>query len=107
MSKRSGFYPRPVVDTADSSVVSQAGGSPLTETARAVGLDRALSGALAPWRSPWAVHDRGKIVADLAIMLALGGDCLADVALLPHDGAAVRRRRADPGGGRRSCWSPA
>jgi hypothetical protein len=29
-----------------------------------------------------AIHDPGKIVADLAVALALGGDCLADVAVL-------------------------
>jgi hypothetical protein len=33
------------------------------------------------------VHDPGKIVADLAVTLALGGDCLADIAML----------RAEPG----------
>jgi hypothetical protein len=31
---------------------------------------------------PRAVHDPGKIVADLAAALALGGDCLADIAVL-------------------------
>ncbi len=57
MSKRSGFYPRPVVDRAGTKVVSQAGGVLLTETVRAVGLDSALSAALARWRRPLAVHD--------------------------------------------------
>ncbi len=87
MSKRSGFYPRPVVDTAASNVVSQAGGVLLTETARSVGLDRALSFALAPWRAPTAVHDPAKVLLDLAVTLAVGGDCLADIAVL----------RAEPG----------
>jgi hypothetical protein len=27
------------------------------------------------------VHDPGKIVADLVVTLALGGDCLADLAV--------------------------
>ena len=87
MSKRSGFYPRPVVDTAGSMVVSQAGGVLLTETAHAVGLDGALSAALAPWRAPTAVHDPAKVLLDLAVTLAVGGDCLADIAVL----------RAEPG----------
>jgi hypothetical protein len=34
ISKRSGFYSRPAVDTAGSNVVSQAGGLLLTETIR-------------------------------------------------------------------------
>jgi hypothetical protein len=87
VSERSGFYPCPVVDTAGSMVVSQAGGVLLTETARAVGLDRALSAALAPWRAPTAVHDPAKVLLDLAVTLAVGGDCLADIAVL----------RAEPG----------
>ena len=87
MSKRSGFYPCPVVDTAGSMVVSQAGAVLLTETVRAVGLDQALTAALAPWRSPHAVHDPAKVLLDLAVTLAVGGDCLADIAVL----------RAEPG----------
>jgi Transposase DDE domain group 1 len=82
VSNRSGFYPCPGTDTAGAQVVSQAGGVLLTETIRAVGLDRALSGSLARWRLPFAVHDPAKVVADLAVTLALGGDCLADIALL-------------------------
>ena len=61
---------------------SSAGGVLLVETARAVGLDSGLSRALAPWRPPTAVHDPGKVLADLATGVALGGDYLADVALL-------------------------
>jgi hypothetical protein len=52
------------------------------ETVRATGLGGALSAGLARWRKPRAVHDPGKIVADLAVTLALGGDCLADIAML-------------------------
>src|SRR3712207_4582480 len=48
----------------------------------AVGLDAALSAALARWRRPLARHDPGKIVLDLAISLAMGGDCLADIGQL-------------------------
>jgi len=52
----------------------------LIELIMANGIDRALSTALALWRKPLAVRDSGKIL--LAIMLMLGGDCLADVNLL-------------------------
>ncbi len=93
MRNRSGFYPCPVVDTAASNVVSQAGAVLLTETARTVGLDQALSSALAPWRPPNAVHDPAKVLCDLAVTLAVGGDCLADIAL----------QRAEPGV---YGWSP-
>jgi hypothetical protein len=49
---------------------------------RVTGLGRGLSEGMARWRAPRAVHDLGKIVADLAAVLALGGDCLADIAVL-------------------------
>jgi hypothetical protein len=54
----------------------------LTRTAATAGLDTALSAALAPWRRPAARHDPGKILLDLAISLAMGGDCLADIGQL-------------------------
>jgi len=63
-------------------LVSQAGAVLLWETLRVTGLGRGLSAALEQWRAPRAVHDPGKIVADLAAALALGGDCLADIAVL-------------------------
>jgi Transposase DDE domain group 1 len=87
VKKRSGLYPRVGVDAAGSGVVSQAGGVTLVETLRVSGLDAALSQGLAPWRKPTATHDPAKVVCDLALTLALGGDCLADVAVL----------RAEPG----------
>lgn len=62
----------------------------LIELIRASGIDRALSTALALWRKPLAgprfrqdlAGPGGKILLVLAIMLVLGGDCLADVNLL-------------------------
>jgi len=50
----------------------------LVQAARATGLSRPLG----PWRSLTAMHDPGKVVLDLAGALALGGDCLADIAVL-------------------------
>jgi hypothetical protein len=80
--KRSGSYPRPGVDVGAAGVVSHAGGVLLTAAIARVQLDQALSAALRPWRRPHAVHDPAKVVLDLAVTLALGGDCLADIALL-------------------------
>ena len=64
------------------SLVSHAGGALLVETARRSGLTKQLSRSLGPWRKPLATHDPGKIVTDLAIAVALGGDAAADVAVL-------------------------
>jgi len=63
-------------------LVSQAGMVLLAEAVRVTGLGRGLVDGLAAWRAPRAVHDPGKIITDLVMTLALGGDCLADVAVL-------------------------
>jgi hypothetical protein len=76
--------------------VSQAGGVLLAQAARVTGLDAGLSGGLARWRAPRAVHDPGKIIADLAMALALGGDCLADVAMLRAEPALFGPVASDP-----------
>ena len=65
-----------------TGIVSQAGGLLLTQALRVTGLDRGLDAALERWRPARAVHSPGKIITDLAVALALGGDCLADVAVL-------------------------
>ena len=54
----------------------------LLATAAVSGLAVGLSRALGSWRPARAVHDPGKTVLDLAVAIALGGDCLADVAVL-------------------------
>jgi hypothetical protein len=82
VNKDIGLYPRVGLDAGGSGVVSQAGGVTLVEAVRVSGLDRQLSQALAPWRKPLARHDPAKVLCDLAISLAVGGDCLADVAVL-------------------------
>ena len=74
--------PKITVSADGKGLVSQAGVLLLAETARVTGLSEGLACALARWRAPRAVHDPGKIVTDLAMALALGGDCLADVAVL-------------------------
>jgi hypothetical protein len=68
----------------------------LLQALRWVGLDVGLSTALAPWGKPTARHDPGKIVLDLAIALALGGDCLADVALLREQPGVFGPVASDP-----------
>ena len=96
MKKRSRFYPRVQVDTANVPAVGSAGGVLLTETVAAAGLDSLLSAGLAPWRRPLAIHDPGKVVLDLALTLALGGDCLADIALLRSEPGVYGRVASDP-----------
>jgi hypothetical protein len=96
VKKRSRFYPHVRVDTAGVPAIGQAGGVLLTDTAAVAGLDAGLSSALSPWRKPLAIHDPGKVVLDLALTLAVGGDCLADIALLRAEPGVYGRVASDP-----------
>ncbi len=77
-------------------MVSQAGSVLLVETVRKAGLDTAMSAALTPWRKARAVHDPGKILLDVALAVALGGDCLADVGMLRAEPAVFGAVASDP-----------
>ena len=68
----------------------------LTATAAAAGLAVGLSAALTPWRKRLAVHDPGKVLLDLAVATALGGDCLADINQLRASPAVYGRVASDP-----------
>jgi hypothetical protein len=60
-------------------LVSHAGGALLAGVAEKTGLRRALSVGLGGVRQRRGRHDPGRVIADLAVMLADGGDCLADL----------------------------
>jgi Transposase DDE domain group 1 len=94
--KNSARAARVSVSADGRGLVSQAGAVLLWETLRVTGLGRDLTAALEPWRAPRAVHDPGKIVADLAAALALGGDCLADIAVLREQPALAGPVASDP-----------
>ncbi len=67
--------------------MSSAGVLLLTETARVLGVVQALEVELGGLVRRGAVHHPGKAICDLAVMLAAGGVCPADVAMLrarPH-----------------------
>ena len=81
-ARKAGRARLPVVTAGAGKVVSSAGGVLLLQTARAAGVDTAMSKALAPWRPRLARHDPAKILLDLAVALAMGGDALADIAAL-------------------------
>jgi hypothetical protein len=60
-------------------LVSHAGTALIAEVADRLGLTRELSRGLAAMRQRRGGHDRGRVVRDLAVMLADGGDCLSDL----------------------------
>jgi Transposase DDE domain group 1 len=84
------------VSADGKGLVSQAGAVLLWETMRVTGLGRGLREGLARWRAPRAIHDPGKIVADLAAAVALGGDCLADIAVLREQPLLAGPVASDP-----------
>ncbi|MET9444952.1 IS1380 family transposase [Streptomyces sp. NPDC006610] len=96
MKKSIGSYPRVRIEGGGRAVVSQAGSVLLVETVRKAGLDTAISTALTPWRKARAVHDPGKTLLDLALAVALGGDCLADVGMLRCEPAVFGPVASDP-----------
>ncbi|MFB7919166.1 IS1380 family transposase [Streptomyces sp. NPDC056061] len=96
MKQPTGSYLHVRVRNDGRAVVSQVGSVLLVETVRKIGLDRAISAALTPWRKPRAVHDPGKVLLGLALAVALGGDCLADVVLLRSEPAVFGPVASDP-----------
>lgn len=66
--------------TADGEgIVSHAGAALLAAASDRIGLTEALSCGLAPMRERRGTHDPGRVVRDLAVMLASGGSHLADL----------------------------
>lgn len=76
---RDGRLMKVEVSADGAGLVSHAGSGLLAGLADGVGLTRALSRELAGLRERRAGHDPGRVIRDLAVMLADGGDCLADL----------------------------
>jgi hypothetical protein len=63
-------------------LVSHSGSAVLVGVAEKTGLRRALSQELGGLKLRRSGHDLGRVVRDLAVMLADGGDCLSDLGAL-------------------------
>jgi hypothetical protein len=73
----------PLSVTADGKgIAAHAGTRLLADIADFTGLTEALSEALAPTVRRARRHDPGRVVLDVALTLADGGDCLSDLAVL-------------------------
>jgi Transposase DDE domain group 1 len=84
--KRTSSRPKLVVTTGGRGVVGHAGARMLTDLADATGLSATMSEALAPLRRRDRGHDPGRVALDLAVMLADGGEAIADLAVLRNQG---------------------
>ena len=73
--------------TADGDgLVSHAGAALLAELADRVGLTGALSKAVSITRERRSAHEPGRVIRDVAVMVADGGDCVTDLAGLRGQG---------------------
>jgi Transposase DDE domain group 1 len=69
--------------TADGAgLVSHAGTALLAEVADTLGLTRALSTRLGVLKARRRGHDLGRVIRDLAVMLADGGECVSDLGVV-------------------------
>ncbi|WP_405896104.1 MULTISPECIES: IS1380 family transposase [unclassified Streptomyces] len=81
-----GLRPKVHVSAVGSGVVGHAGARLLADLADATGLTAAYSTALRPLRPRGTGHDPGRVATDLAVMLADGGEAIADLAVLRDQG---------------------
>ncbi|MEU2427457.1 IS1380 family transposase [Streptomyces sp. NPDC007851] len=81
-----GLRPKVHVSADGSGVVGHAGARLLADLADATGLTAAYSAALRPLRPRGTGHDPGRVATELAVMLADGGETIADLAVLRDQG---------------------
>jgi hypothetical protein len=74
--------PRFAVTADGKAVVSHVGARLLCDLAAALGLNTGLSSAMAPTRERRGGYDRGRLLVDLAVMLADGGQAISDLCTL-------------------------
>lgn len=82
MVKRRRRRPALNVTGDGAGVANHAGTRLLADLADVVGLTAALSGAMAPTKQRRRGHDRGEILADLAVAIADGAETISDLAVL-------------------------
>jgi hypothetical protein len=82
MVKRNHRRPGLKITGGGTGIANHAGARLLADLADRVGLTAALSTAMAPTKQRRGGHDRGRVLVDVAVMIADGGDTISDVAVL-------------------------
>ena len=80
--KATGARPKITVSADGRGVVGHAGARLRVDLAEATGLTDGFGDALASSRQRRSAHDPGQVAVDLAVMLADGGEAIADLAVL-------------------------
>ena len=82
MVNRNRRRPRLKITGGGTGIANHAGTRLVADLAERVGLTAALSTAMAPTKQRRGGHDRGRVLVDVAVMLADGGETISDVAVL-------------------------
>ena len=80
--QRIGLYPKVTVTTGGRGVCSHVGSRLLGDVAAAAGVDEVFDTAVGGGRKRRSAHAPGRVLADLAVMLADGGVAIGDLAVL-------------------------
>lgn len=96
MVKRNTRRPRLVVSADGTGVAAHAGSRLLADMADALGLTAGLSAAMAPTRQRRSAHDPGRVLVDLAVMVADGGTSLSDLKVLRNQPELFGSVASDP-----------
>jgi len=80
-------------------VVSHVGARLLADLADATTLTAQLSAVFASRTAPQTAHDPGRLLGDVAVMLADGGECISDIATLADQAAVFGPVASDS-----TCW---
>lgn len=94
--KSTGARPKIIVSGDGRGVVGHAGARLLADVADATGLTSAFSDTLAGLRQRRGGHDPGRIAVDLAVMIADGGEAIADLAVLRDQADLFGAVASDP-----------
>jgi hypothetical protein len=94
--KVTGLRPKITVSADGRGVVGHAGARLLADVADATGLTRGFGDALAGMRQRQAGHDPGQVAVDVAVMIADGGQAIADLAVLRDQAQLFGAVASDP-----------
>jgi len=83
------------VTTDGTGLVSHAGSALLAQVADKLGLTSALSSGLAEYKQRRRGHDLGRVLRDLVVMLADGGECVSDLGTVRDQEALFGRVASD------------
>jgi hypothetical protein len=94
--KATGTRPKIIVSADGRGVVGHAGTRLLADVAEVTGLLGGFSEALAGLRQRRCGHDPGRVAVDVAVMLADGGEAIADLAVLRDQPGLFGSVASDP-----------